>query len=52
MSHLIGAKMEQETLKAFIYKAFSVYISGFESLHPHHAGAPLVGAFLRGMDEG
>ena len=25
---------------------------GFESLHPHHANAPLVGAFLRGADEG
>ena len=25
---------------------------GFESLHPHHAGAPLVGAFLLGADEG
>ena len=24
---------------------------GFESLHPHQANAPLVGAFLRGADE-
>ena len=25
---------------------------GFESLHPHHADAPLAGAFLRGVEGG
>ena len=42
--------MGHKTLKAFKIKAFSVSVIGFESLHPHHANAPL-GAFLRGANE-